>query len=203
MGGGGGPPGAARPTVYAPIGALPLVGPATIIVNGDDAGAAAQALREEVRAMDADLALYAIEPVDDLLARSRLPVRLVGTWFTVIALIAVTLVSVGLWALTAHGVAARTREIGIRVALGARNAEVVWLFARRALLQLAMGLSIGLAGALASNRLLQSYVGQISPRDPLTILGVSLLLAVVAMAATVLPARRALRVDPVVALRHE
>jgi putative ABC transport system permease protein len=198
-----GPPAAMRPTVYAPIGAMPLEGPATIIVNGQDTRGAAQALREEVRRMDADLALYAIEPVNDVLARSRLPVRLVGTWFSVIALIAVTLVAVGLWALTAHGVTARTREIGIRVALGARNSEVVWLFARRALVQLAIGMSIGVAGALASNRLLQSYVGQISPRDPVTLLGVSILLVVVAMAATLVPARRALRVDPVVTLRHE
>jgi putative ABC transport system permease protein len=141
--------------------------------------------------------------MDTTIARSRYPTRLVGTWFGVLALIALVLASVGVFALTAHGVAQRTQEIGVRMALGAQAREVVWLFMRRTILHLAIGLAVGLGGALAMGRLLQTFPGQVSPRDPITLTIVTTLLVLVAGAATMLPARRAARVDPVVALRTD
>ena len=129
--------------------------------------------------------------------------RLVGTWFGVLALVALMLASVGLYALTAHGVAQRMHEIGIRMALGAQAPQVVWLFLRRTIVQLAVGVTLGLAGALGVGQLLQVFLRDTSPRDPLTVAIVIGLLVVVAVVATLLPARRAARVDPMVALRTE
>jgi len=197
-----GPPELARPIVYVPRQVSPMQGPAAIVVRG--AGGlpgVISVLREEVRAIDPDLPLYAIETVDAAVARNRGGVTLVGTWFSIIAMIALVLASVGLYALTAHGVAQRTQEIGVRMALGAERPQVLWLFMRRAVVQLGIGLSLGTAGALATGRLLQTYLGNVSPRDPVTLLAVVALLIVVAVAASVLPARRATLLDPAKVLR--
>jgi putative ABC transport system permease protein len=113
------------------------------------------------------------------------------------------LASVGLSALTARGVAERTQEIGVRMALGAQPGQVVWLFLRRTMVQLAFGLLFGLAGALSVGRLIQSSLVKIGPRDPLTLTAICILLVGVALIAALVPARRAARVDPVVALRYE
>jgi len=129
-------------------------------------------------------------------------VQLVGTWFGVIAVITLIVASVGLFALTAHGVAQRQQEIGVRVALGAQATQVVWMFVRRTLRQLAAGLALGLVGALTVGQFI-GYLGTISPRDPITIALVSALLVVVAVIATLLPARRATRIDPMTALRAD
>jgi len=113
------------------------------------------------------------------------------------------LASVGLYALTAHGVQQRAQEIGVRMALGARSHQVVWMFLRRTLVQLVVGVAIGLAGALSAGTLLQGFLVGTAPRDPLTLACICALLAIVALAAAFFPARRAARVDPVVALRYE
>ena len=150
-----GPPELVRPVVYAPLQAdAAPEGRATIVVNGN-LSAAAAALRDEVRALDPNLPLFGIETLDTAVARSRIPVRLVGTWFGVLALVALILASVGLYALTAHGVAQRMHEIGVRMALGAQAPQVVWLFLRRTIVQLAVGVTLGLAGALGVGQLLQ------------------------------------------------
>jgi putative ABC transport system permease protein len=168
----------------------------------DSAAVAAAALRAELRAIDPDLPLFGVESFDQAIARSRVGVRLVGTWFGVIAIITLMVASVGLFALTAHGVAQRQQEIGVRIALGAQRGDVVWMFLRRTLLQLTAGLALGLGGALTVGQFI-GYLGTISPRDPITIALVSGLLVVVAMIATLLPARRAARVDPMSALRAD
>ena len=117
--------------------------------------------------------------------------------------IGLLLASVGLYAVIAHGITQRTQEIGIRVALGARSPQMVWLFVRRTFVQLAIGLVVGLAGAIVVGRLLEQFLVQTAPTDPLALSIVSVLLIVVSTAASVWPARRAARVDPVVALRYE
>ena len=104
-------------------------------------------LREEVRAIDADLPLFGIRTMDDALAQARWPFRIFGTMFAIFALIALALSAVGLYAVTAYAVSQRTQEIGVRMALGAQGNEVAWLFLRRSFVQLAIGLTLGVAGA--------------------------------------------------------
>ena len=162
-------------------------------------------IREEVRAIDPDLPLFGIETMDHNMAQQRWPFRIFGSMFAIFALIALALSAVGLYAVTAYSVTQRTQEIGIRMALGAESNQVTWLFLRRACVQLAIGLTIGIAGALGVGQLFQTtdLLIQTSGRDPITILSIALLLAVVAMAASMLPARRATRLDPLLALRRD
>jgi ABC-type antimicrobial peptide transport system permease subunit len=153
--------------------------------------------------MDPTLPLFAIETLDAALARGRFPARIISTWFGVLALVALVLAAVGVFAITAHSVAHRRHEIGVRMALGADAGAVVRLFARRTMIQLGIGTVLGLAGAFAVGRLVQSSLQEVADRDPVTLIIVTALLAFVSLTATLLPARRAARVDPVVALRAE
>jgi putative ABC transport system permease protein len=175
----------------------------SIIARGPGLPITAPLIREDLRALDGDLALYSVQAMDDVITRTRFPARLIGSLFGLLALIALALSAVGLFALTAQGVVQRTQEIGVRMALGAQAPQVVWLFLKRTLVQLAAGLAIGLGGALFVGTLLQSFLVRTEPRDPITLGCISLLLIAVAAAASILPARRAARVDPVVALRYE
>ena len=120
-----------------------------------------------------------------------------------LAAIALILASVGLYALTAYGVTQRTREIGLRVALGAQARDVVWMFVRRTLMQLAYGLPVGLAGAFVIGRLLQFFLVGTGPSDPVTLLSVIAVLVIITMAACLLPSSRAARIDPATSLRHD
>jgi putative ABC transport system permease protein len=198
-----GPPSELRPLVYAPLQAEPAPdGRAAIIVKGQLAAASAT-LREEVRAMDPALPLFAIETLDQAQARGRLPARMFSTWFAWLAAVALMLAAVGVFAITAHNVTQRTEEIGIRMALGANGRDVARMFVRRTLRPLALAIVLGLAGSLAVGNLIGSFTQGVGQRDltPLTV--VSVVLASVTLLATLLPARRAARVDPVVALRAD
>jgi ABC-type antimicrobial peptide transport system permease subunit len=125
--------------------------------------------------------------------------------FGLFALIALTLSAVGLYAVTAYSVSQRTQEIGIRMALGAQGNQVSWLFLRRSFVQLAIGLTLGVAGAFGVGQLFANtqLLVQNTGRDPITIGGIAILLAAVAIAASVLPARRATQLDPLIALRRD
>jgi putative ABC transport system permease protein len=123
--------------------------------------------------------------------------------FALLAGIALVLASVGLYAVTAHGVTQRTHEIGIRVALGAQSRQVVWLFIKHTAVQLVLGIFLGLGGALVLGRQMGPLLVRIAPTDPMALSVVSVLLMVVATIASAWPARRAARLNPVTALRHE
>ena len=116
--------------------------------------------------------------------------------FMVVAVIATVLSALGLYALTAFAAARRTQEVGVRLALGASRTQIRWLFLRRTLLQVSIGLTIGLAGAVAAGALLQGVLVDVRANNPVT-------LAAVAVAATLVPTRRAARMDPVAALRAD
>jgi putative ABC transport system permease protein len=163
------------------------------------------AVREEMRAIDPDLPLFNIRTMDETLAQARWPFRIFGTMFALFALIALVLSAVGLYAVTAYSVTQRTQEIGIRSALGAQSGQVLWLFVRRAFVHMAIGLTLGIAAALGVGTLFESadLLVQINGRDPVTIGSIALLLAIVSLAASTWPARRATKLDPLVALRRD
>ncbi len=125
--------------------------------------------------------------------------------FGVFAFIALVLSAVGLYAVTAYSVTQRTQEIGVRTALGAASTHVMRLFMRRAIAHLGIGLTIGIGGALGVGKIFQStqLLVRMSGHDPVTIVSIAALLAIVALTASLLPARRATQLDPLVALRHE
>jgi predicted permease len=177
---------------------------ATVLARArTDVGQAAQALRQAMQLIDPDLALFNLRTVDEILAQQRWLLRLFTSMFSTFALIALVLAGVGLYAVTAYTVTQYTRDIGVRMVLGAKPLQVIWLFLRRAFVQLGIGLAIGLAGAIGVGQLLQAFLVQTSARDPVTLTIIATLLIVVAIAACIWPARNATRLDPLAALRHE
>ncbi len=169
----------------------------------DNPPAVAALLRQEISAMDPDVPVTNIRTMDEILARNRWPQRTFGTMFLAFAVIAIVLASVGLYSVTAYSVAQRTQEIGIRMALGADGEQVRWLILRRGMVELAIGLCLGLAGAMGTGRLLQGMLVGTGPTDLLTLVTISFALISVAVMACFWPARRATRLDPVKALRYE
>lgn len=160
-------------------------------------------IRDELRVLEPDLPLYNIRTMDEWLAESRWQFVIFGSMFGVFAMIALLLSAVGLYAVTAHSVTQRTQEIGVRMALGAQSGEIQWLVLRRALIQLAIGLPVGIAGAIGVGQLLQGVLVATTPWDPATLGSITLVLTAVAVLACVWPARRAARLNPVVALRYD
>lgn len=193
------------PIAYLPFRTDPRGFMNLVVRSAGDPALMTPILREEVRAVDADLPLFNIRTLDDALAQARWPFRIFGSMFAIFALIALALSAVGLYAVTAYAVSQRTQEIGVRMALGAQSNEVAWLFLRRSLSQLGIGLTLGAMGAFGvgtlfsqTQLLIQNQAG-----DPITIGGISLLLAIVAGAACFVPAKRATRLDPLIALRRD
>ena len=138
-----------------------------------------------------------------MLDEERWPFRVFGVMFAVFAIIALVLSSVGLYAVMAYSVTQRTSEIGLRMALGAQARQVEWMILRLGLIQLAMGLSVGLAGAMLVGSVMDSMLVGITPGDPMTFAAITTLLTIVSLAACLVPARRATQVDPLTALRAE
>jgi ABC-type antimicrobial peptide transport system permease subunit len=163
----------------------------------------APALRDAVQAVDADQPLYEILTMEEVIERSvagpRLQLVLMGTFAGIALLLAI----VGLYGVISYLVAQRTREMGIRMALGAGPADVVWLVMRQGARLAAVGIGLGLAGAYGLSQLLESQLYGVSAQDPLTFGALAALLGSVALVATFLPARRAARVDPLIAMKGE
>ncbi len=163
----------------------------------------ADAVRREVQQMDPDQPVFAIQTLDDYLREDRWPYRVFGSAFAMFAAIALALSSVGLYSVMAYSVMQRTPEIGMRMALGAQPRQVSWVVLKRGLLQLSIGMALGLAGAWGLSRVLGGVLVDIRPGDPVTFGAITLLLTLVSLVACVLPARQAMRVDPLVAIRAE
>jgi predicted permease len=168
-----------------------------------DAAALLAEVRREVKALDPTLSLAGAGTLADELGNSLAASRMAATLTTLFGLVALVLAAVGLYGSISYTVAQRTREIGIRIALGARPRDVLALVVGRGLLLVAAGAGAGLAAALALTRLASGLLYGVSATDPLTFVSVALLLAAVTFAACLIPARRAAKVDPLVALRYE
>ena len=160
-------------------------------------------LRQAVRSVDPSLPLYQIETMDEVIAKS-LASRRLNLWLLgIFAAIALILSAAGLYGVISYLVAQRTREIGVRVALGAQNGDVIRLVMGQGAKLTLVGIALGLVGAVLFTRVLESLIYGISARDPLTFIGIATLLAVVALLATWIPAERAARIDPLLAIRKE
>jgi predicted permease len=159
------------------------------------------AVRGEVAALDKNLPLYDVKTMRQHLGLALLPARLAGGVLGIFGLVALALAAAGIYGVMAYSVAQRTREIGIRMALGADRRDVVRLVARQGMTLVVTGMAIGLAAALALTQLLKSLLFGVSATDPLTFTAIALLLTFVALLACWIPARRATKVDPMVALR--
>jgi putative ABC transport system permease protein len=163
----------------------------------------ATAVRAAVWSVDPEQPVWKIRTQQALIERSKGTPRFLAQLMAGYAALALLLAAVGLYGVTSYSVTQRTREIGLRMALGAETADVLRIVLRRALLLAGIGLAIGMAGALALGRVVQSLLFATSPADAVTLVGVALLLLAVAGLASYLPARRATRVDPTVALHYD
>ena len=181
----------------------PPSGTALLIRGQGEPGALTSAVREAVQATDPDQPVFSVQTLEQTFVQQRWPYRVFGTMFTIFAIIALVLSSVGIYAVTAYSVTQRTQEIGVRMALGAQSRQVSWLILRQGLVQLVIGLTLGTAGALLAAPVLQSLLVQIKPTDPVTLGAIGLVFAAVTVCACLIPARRATKLDPLAALRIE
>ena len=165
--------------------------------------AAFGSIRQVVRQIDGNVPLYNFRTLEHQIDQSLLNDRIVATLSTAFGVLATVLAVIGLYGVMAYTVARRTREIGVRMALGAVPGDVVWLVMREVLMLVGAGIAIGLAASWGVNRAISNQLYGVTASDPLTIAGAAGLLCLVALAAGYIPARRATRVNPVLALRYE
>jgi ABC-type lipoprotein release transport system permease subunit len=163
----------------------------------------AEAVRQTVWSLDRDLPIQRIVAMEDRVAEVFAPRRFHMLVFGLFALIALLLAALGIYGVIAYSVAQRTHEIGIRMALGATSRDVLLLVVRQGMILTLIGVAVGLVAALALTRVLRNLLFGVSATDPATFIGIALLLTGVALTASYIPARRATKVDPLVALRHE
>jgi putative ABC transport system permease protein len=193
------------PFNQAPDEILPMLAPRMNLVlrTSADPLALAAAVRREVQALDPNQPLYNITTMEETLDRSLATQRLSTMLLMMFAGVALVLAAVGLYGVMSYVVTQRRHEIGIRMALGAQRADVLRLILRQGMWLTACGVVLGLTASFALSRLMASLLFGVSPTDPVTFVLVALALAVVTLVACLVPARRALKVDPMIALRYE
>ncbi len=192
-----------RPGYFVPAAQIPFNQMTMVVRTSKDPHGLVSAIGREVNSMDKELPVYNVKTLDDYLAASVAAPRFNTTLLTIFAAVALVLTIVGLYGVMSYSVAQRTNEIGIRMALGAQTRDVLSLVVKKGFKLVLIGLGIGLVGAFALMRVISSLLFGVTTKDPLTFAVVAGLLAVVALLACYLPARRASRVDPIVALRYE
>jgi putative ABC transport system permease protein len=192
-----------RAEIYLPYRQAPLRFMSLVVKTQSDPLEMAGAVRSQVMAVDGDLPVYRVMSLEQIVSESvaqpRFNLVLLGTF----SLLALVLAAIGIYGVMSYAVSQRMHEIGIRIALGARPGDVLKMVVRQGVELTVAGLGVGLAAAWALTRVLSGLLFGVTPTDPPTFVGVSLMLAVVAFLATYLPARRATRVDPLNALRDE
>ena len=192
-----------RFTLYAPFEQSPMPDMHLAIRAAGDPTALIAPVESEIRHLDPEQPVYQVMTLSGLMRDQVLGLRYLAILMSIFGALALVLASIGVYGVMAYAVSERTQEIGVRMALGARKLDVLTLVFRRALLITAAGVAIGLAAAFSLARVLAGLVFGVSATDAATFTGVALLLAVVALAASYIPARRAMHVDPISALRYE
>jgi putative ABC transport system permease protein len=195
--------GAVRPTIFVPNDQSPGSIFALLVRTSGDPMSVAAAVRREIHAEDPLQAVAEVQTMEQVVSDSLLLRRLSMSMLSVFAGLALLLSGVGIYGLTAYSVSRRTREIGLRMALGAGRGDILRLVVGRGLLVGLAGVALGIPGALAMARLMRGMLYGIGPSDPFVFVSAAALLVVLAAIASYIPARRAMRVDPVVALKHE
>jgi predicted permease len=192
-----------QPHIYLSILQSPNYAMAVYLRTDGRPSGLTQALRQQVQAVDPDLPLFGERTMEELaqtsLAQRRFTLQVVGMF----GMLSLLLAGIGIYGVMAYSVSQRTREIGIRLALGASTGTILRWILKQGMCLALVGVVVGLLGAFALTRLLRGLLFGVAPTDPLTYLGLAVLLTVVALMACYIPARRATRVDPMVALRNE
>jgi putative ABC transport system permease protein len=194
---------AANPATYWAAAQFPWSSMTLVIRSDGDPAGLASGLAAQLHALDSELALADVRPLDSYLGDSLARRRFSMTLLAGFAALALALTAVGLYGVMAYTVVRRTRELGIRLALGASSASVLRGVLGRGLAVVAVGIAVGVIGAIALTRLLGALLYEVRPTDPAIFATIIVLLAGVGLVASYLPARRATRVDPVIALRSE
>lgn len=189
--------------VYEPYAGSPSSYLKVLMVTRGDPARSVAAARQRLQEVDLDVPVDRVEPMTTIMAESLARQRLYSLLLGSFGVLALVLSAVGVYGLVSYGVSHRTREFGVRIALGAGPGSVLRLVVGRALRLAGLGTLLGLGGALAATRSLRGLLVEVAPSDPAALAGAALLLFGVTVAASYLPARRATKVDPMVALRSE
>lgn len=192
------------PKIYFPYSQIPFGEETTLVVRtaADPAGLAEE-VRRAVREVNREAPVFAVKTMDQVLSEATAPRRFNMIIMSVFASVALMMAGIGLYGVMAYSVTERTHEIGIRIALGAQVGNILRMVVGQGLVLALIGVAVGLTGAFALTRLMTSLLYGVSATDPITFIGVAVLLVVVALLACYLPARKATKVDPMIALRYE
>ncbi|HYP29319.1 MAG TPA: ABC transporter permease [Blastocatellia bacterium] len=192
-----------RPETFLPHGQAPARGMMLAVRSTSDPTSLTGAVREAVRSLDGDLPVFTVKPMDALLGDMMAQRRLNMLLFAILAGVALILASVGIYGVIAYSVTQRTHEIGIRMALGAQRMDIVKMIVGQGIALAAVGVGIGILASFLLTRLMTALLYGVSATDLVTFVAISALLTLVAVVASFIPARRATRVDPMIALRYE
>jgi putative ABC transport system permease protein len=189
--------------MYLPFSQMPMNGMTLVVQTSTNPLSLATTIRREVLAIDPNQPMYDVKTMEQRVAESVSVSRSLMFLFSSFAVLALVLASVGIYGIVSYSVSQRTVEIGIRMALGANSGDVLKLVMRTGIVLVLTGIAIGITGALALTRFLTTLLFGITPTDTSTFVVIPIGLLVLALAACLIPARRATKVDPLVALRYE
>jgi predicted permease len=194
-----------QPYFYIPIRQIfrPEYGLTFHVRTSGSVSEAIATLQRETAAIDPSLTIFDAEPMTEYIAASLFGAKIAATLLGVLSAVGLVLAAMGLYGVLAYSVAQRTQEIGLRVALGAGRTDVLGLVVRQGLQLTLIGIAAGALIAVELGRFLSSMLYEVKPADPVTFLGVAVVLTVVALLACYIPSRRAMRIDPMTALRYE
>ncbi|HMC54941.1 MAG TPA: ABC transporter permease [Gemmatimonadaceae bacterium] len=195
--------GPVRPTAFLPYAHLPARNHGVMARVRGDPLASTSAIRAAIRGADPSIPVFNIQSMEKVRDLSFWQYGLFGAMFGIFGAIALFLAAIGVYGVISYGVSQRTREIGVRVALGAQRGDVIRLILRQGMTVAGIGIALGLVGAFGVTRVVASLLIGVSPTDPLSFASVPLFLAAIAFLASVIPARRATQVDPIIALRTD